>query len=107
MIPMTDHKPAWTYSHEYDGGDKACGLLITELAGFFRGLPPGDLVCVVAYDPSAWIDIPAWAGWLVTASWTKLRPTTCCNAVEGLGARNRLKLARSVQRCLDGCQGQE
>ena len=60
MIPMTDHKPAWTYSHEYDGGDKACGLLITELAGFFRGLPPGDLVCVVAHDPSAWIDIPAW-----------------------------------------------
>jgi tRNA 2-thiouridine synthesizing protein A len=60
MIPMTDHKSDWTYSHEYDGGDRACGLLITELAGFFRGLPPGDLVCVIAHDLSAWIDIPAW-----------------------------------------------
>ena len=60
MVVKTDHKPDWNYTHELDGGDKACGLLISELAAFFQDLESGELACVIAHDPGAWIDIPAW-----------------------------------------------
>lgn len=52
--------PGWQFDCQYDGGDRACGDLILELRQFFAGLAPGARVRVIAHDPGAWIDIPAW-----------------------------------------------
>jgi TusA-related sulfurtransferase len=57
---LVNEKPAWTFAVEYDGGDKSCGDLILDLRNFFVTLPSGTRVCVIARDPGAWIDIPAW-----------------------------------------------
>ncbi len=43
-----------------DGGDLACGELLMELVGPLRELDAGTLVRVVATDPAAPLDIPAW-----------------------------------------------
>ncbi|MCC6445598.1 MAG: sulfurtransferase TusA family protein [Armatimonadetes bacterium] len=50
----------WKCDETYDGGDRACGELIHDLSAFFRHLPSGTRVCVTAFDPAAFIDIPAW-----------------------------------------------
>jgi tRNA 2-thiouridine synthesizing protein A len=56
------HQPpsSWVYELVFDGGRKSCGELILELAGFFKTIPIGTRVCVIAHDEAAWIDIPAW-----------------------------------------------
>lgn len=51
---------SWDYNQVFDGGRKSCGELILDLAQFFKTLPAGTRVCVIAYDEAAWIDIPAW-----------------------------------------------
>ena len=43
-----------------DGGDRACGELLLVLAARARTLPPGSLIRLVATDPAAAIDLPAW-----------------------------------------------
>lgn len=43
-----------------DGGDKACGELLMELHRQLRDCPPGTRVRLLALDPAAPIDIPAW-----------------------------------------------
>lgn len=43
-----------------DGGDLACGELLMELVAPMRALDPGTLVRLVATDPAAPLDIPAW-----------------------------------------------
>ena len=43
-----------------DGGDKACGELLLVLARRLRPLPPGSVIRLVATDPAAVIDLPAW-----------------------------------------------
>ncbi|WP_433333867.1 sulfurtransferase TusA family protein [Spirillospora sp. CA-294931] len=43
-----------------DGGDKACVRLLLELRGRFASLPDGTLVHVLASDPAAPLDLPAW-----------------------------------------------
>lgn len=57
---MRAQRPAWTFDHKFDGGEKSCGELILELRQFFVPLIPGTRVCVIALDSAAWIDIPAW-----------------------------------------------
>ncbi len=43
-----------------DGGDRACGELLLVLAAQARTLPPGAVIRLVATDPAAAIDLPAW-----------------------------------------------
>lgn len=44
----------------HDFGDMACGELVLELRRRLRELPPGTAIRVVATDPGAPQDIPAW-----------------------------------------------
>ncbi|WP_242907103.1 nitrilase-related carbon-nitrogen hydrolase [Actinomadura terrae] len=43
-----------------DGGDKSCVRLLLELRGHIAGLGPGTVVHLIATDPAAPIDLPAW-----------------------------------------------
>ncbi|WP_030172200.1 sulfurtransferase TusA family protein [Spirillospora albida] len=43
-----------------DGGHKACVRLLLELRGHLAPLEPGTVVHLVAHDPAAPIDLPAW-----------------------------------------------
>ena len=43
-----------------DGGDRACGELLLVLAGRARLLGPGARIRLIATDPAAAIDLPAW-----------------------------------------------
>ena len=61
LSPRPPAIPAgWDFSVTFDGGNKSCGDLILDLKLFFQGLPSGTRVLVIATDPGAWIDIPAW-----------------------------------------------
>lgn len=43
-----------------DGGDRACVRLLLELRGRLADLTPGTVVHLMATDPAAPIDLPAW-----------------------------------------------
>ncbi len=43
-----------------DGGDRGCGELLMVLAARSRTLDPGSTVRLLATDPAAPIDLPAW-----------------------------------------------
>jgi tRNA 2-thiouridine synthesizing protein A len=43
-----------------DGGDRACVRLLLELRERITGLPAGTLIHLIATDPAAPIDLPAW-----------------------------------------------
>lgn len=43
-----------------DGGDRACGELLLVLAARARRMAPGAVVRLVATDPAAPLDVPAW-----------------------------------------------
>ncbi len=43
-----------------DGGDRGCGELLLVLAARSRTLGPGSRVRLLATDPAAAIDLPAW-----------------------------------------------
>ncbi|WP_242894307.1 nitrilase-related carbon-nitrogen hydrolase [Actinomadura litoris] len=43
-----------------DGGDRSCVRLLLELRGHIAGLGPGTVVHLIATDPAAPIDLPAW-----------------------------------------------
>ena len=43
-----------------DGGDRACGELLVVLAARARALPSGSQIRLVATDPAAALDLPAW-----------------------------------------------
>jgi tRNA 2-thiouridine synthesizing protein A len=44
----------------WDAGDMGCGQLVFELRRRMDRLEPGDTLEIVALDPGAPIDIPAW-----------------------------------------------
>jgi tRNA 2-thiouridine synthesizing protein A len=44
----------------WDAGDLGCGELVLELRSRLQGLPAGTLVAVIARDPGAPADLPAW-----------------------------------------------
>lgn len=46
----------------WDAGDLACGDLVLQLRGRLRELSPGSVLELVAVDPGAPSDIPAWCG---------------------------------------------
>jgi tRNA 2-thiouridine synthesizing protein A len=46
----------------YDAGDLGCGDLVLELRTRMRALPAGGLLHLVARDPAAPVDLPAWCG---------------------------------------------
>ncbi|GAB2488634.1 sulfurtransferase TusA family protein [Streptosporangium sandarakinum] len=43
-----------------DGGDRHCVQLLIELSRLVAGLPSGRVVHLIAADPAAPIDLPAW-----------------------------------------------
>ena len=43
-----------------DGGDRACGELLLVLAARARGLAPRSVIRLLASDPAAAVDLPAW-----------------------------------------------
>lgn len=43
-----------------DGEDRACGELLVVLAARARRLAPGSAVRLIATDPAAAVDLPAW-----------------------------------------------
>jgi tRNA 2-thiouridine synthesizing protein A len=43
-----------------DGGDRACAGLILELRARISALPAGTVIHLIASDPAAPIDLPAW-----------------------------------------------
>ncbi|GII59830.1 hypothetical protein Pth03_82190 [Planotetraspora thailandica] len=43
-----------------DGGDRRCVQLLIELRRLVDGLEPGTVVHLIASDPAAPIDLPAW-----------------------------------------------
>jgi tRNA 2-thiouridine synthesizing protein A len=45
---------------EWDAGDLGCGDLVLELRDRLRALEPGDVLKLVAFDPGAPLDLPAW-----------------------------------------------
>jgi len=54
---MTGQPPAGVL---VDGGDRACGELLLVLAARARHLEPGTVIRLIATDPAAAIDLPAW-----------------------------------------------
>jgi tRNA 2-thiouridine synthesizing protein A len=47
---------------EWDAGDMGCGDLVLELRFRFEAMKPGSILRVVARDPGAPADMPAWCG---------------------------------------------
>jgi len=47
---------------EWDAGDLGCGDLLLPLRGRMRALAPGQVLRLIARDPSAPEDLPAWCG---------------------------------------------
>ena len=45
---------------EWDAGDLGCGELVLELRARLGGLRPGGVLRLVARDPGAPADLPAW-----------------------------------------------
>ena len=45
---------------DWDAGDLACGELVLELRLRMRQLTSGQVLCLIARDPGAPADIPAW-----------------------------------------------
>ncbi|MEV4802425.1 sulfurtransferase TusA family protein [Nonomuraea sp. NPDC049421] len=43
-----------------DGGDKLCVQLLIELRGHVREAGPGAVIHLIATDPAAPVDLPAW-----------------------------------------------
>ncbi|GAA1647187.1 sulfurtransferase TusA family protein [Actinoplanes couchii] len=43
-----------------DGGDRRCVLLLIELRRLTTTLPAGSVIHLIATDPAAPIDLPAW-----------------------------------------------
>ena len=54
--------PALGVAAAYDAGDLGCGDLVLELRSQLRALPAGAVLHVIARDPAAPVDLPAWCG---------------------------------------------
>lgn len=55
-----EHPSGGTDLPTLDAGTENCGRLIQLIAVTMRPLAAGERVRVLAYDPSALVDIPAW-----------------------------------------------
>lgn len=45
---------------EWDAGDMGCGELVLELRARMARLAPGQVLDLIAHDPGAPADVPAW-----------------------------------------------
>ena len=52
--------PGWEHDATFDGGETGCGELLLDLRNRARALPPGTRLLVIARDPGAPIEMPAW-----------------------------------------------
>ncbi|CAN5817306.1 hypothetical protein BH20ACT6_BH20ACT6_19110 [soil metagenome] len=59
-MPTADAPPPVVPVLTVDGGDRACGELLLVLAAEIRPLPARAAVRLIATDPAAAIDLPAW-----------------------------------------------
>jgi tRNA 2-thiouridine synthesizing protein A len=60
-IPPTETRtPPVPIGATWDAGDLGCGDLVLELRNRMKTLPPGAVLHLVARDPGALADIPAW-----------------------------------------------
>jgi len=57
---MSDPPDAVTADAEWDAGDLGCGELVLELRGRMLELAPNGVLRLIASDPGAPADIPAW-----------------------------------------------
>lgn len=53
---------AWAADDRWDAGDMGCGDLVLELRLRLHALAPGAILHLLASDPGASADIPAWCG---------------------------------------------
>lgn len=61
LVRRAAHRgPGRGSKHLVDGGDLACGELLMRLVSRMGTLPTGDILRLVATDPAAPLDIPAW-----------------------------------------------
>jgi tRNA 2-thiouridine synthesizing protein A len=49
-------------AHRWDAGDMGCGELVLELRLRMKTLQPGEQLHLIARDPGALEDLPAWCG---------------------------------------------
>jgi len=67
-----------------DGGDRACVRLLLELRARISGLPAGTVIHLIASDPAAPVDLPAWChltGHAYLGPVPALRPTYAMRTV--------------------------
>ena len=57
---MSNARPAVAVDAEWNAGDLGCGELVLELRGRLQALGPGRVLRLIARDPGAPADIPAW-----------------------------------------------
>lgn len=50
----------WRPDRRFDGGGTGCGELLLDLRIFFRPLPAGTRVAILATDEGSPVEIPAW-----------------------------------------------
>jgi len=52
--------PDWVFDQRFDGGQTGCGEILVDLKLFFRPLPSGSRVLIIARDGGAPLEMPAW-----------------------------------------------
>jgi len=57
---MSDTLRAAPVDREWDAGELGCGELVLELRSRMQTLAPGRVLRLIALDPGAPADIPAW-----------------------------------------------
>jgi tRNA 2-thiouridine synthesizing protein A len=57
---VSDDRPAVEIDAEWNAGNLGCGELVLELWGRMQRLPVGGVLRLIARDPGAPADIPAW-----------------------------------------------
>ena len=50
----------WEADSRFDGGEEGCGEVLLDLRLHARSLEPGSRLAILARDPGAPIEIPAW-----------------------------------------------
>ncbi|MGR6914140.1 sulfurtransferase TusA family protein [[Actinomadura] parvosata] len=70
-----------------DGGDKLCVQLLIELRAHVRAAGPGAVIHLIATDPAAPVDLPAWC---------HLTGHTYLGPVEGARPTYALRVAESA-----------